>query len=102
MSALLQEDLDFAFVIVFSIEAAMKITVYGLIAGETAYLRSLWNVLDFVTVVIGVALAIIGDSGSSQLSSLRSLRTLRALRPIRVASRAPGMKVCKTYYYDAL
>jgi Ion transport protein len=93
--SLLQDTLDITFVIIFAVEAAMKIMVYGLLLDKTAYLRSAWNVLDFVTVVVGVALACVGESGTSHLSSLRSLRTLRALRPIRVASRAPGMKVCK-------
>jgi hypothetical protein len=70
----------------------MKIVVYGLLFSSNAYLRSAWNLLDFVTVVVGIVLGCVGQN-QAQLSSLRSLRTLRALRPIRMASRAPGMKV---------
>ena len=70
----------------------MKIVVYGLFLPKNSYLKSAWNCLDFLTVVVGVFLVFASDT-NSQLASLRSLRTLRALRPIRMASRAPGMKV---------
>ena len=90
--AALQAIADKCFVVVFAIEAAMKIIVYGLLLAPNAYLKSPWNVLDFVTVVVGIVLVAVGDGRNSQLASLRSLRTLRALRPIRMASRAPGMK----------
>lgn len=70
----------------------MKIMTYGIWFHPNAYLKSAWNVLDGVTVVVGIIIVSIGDSGGD-LASLRSLRTLRALRPIRMASRAPGMKV---------
>ena len=89
---LAQTDLDFSFVVIFAVEAAMKIVVYGLIMPPNSYLKSAWNVLDFLTVVVGVVLLTVRDI-NSQFTSLRSLRTLRALRPIRMASRAPGMKV---------
>jgi hypothetical protein len=91
-SCLVQVAADLFFVVIFALEAMMKITVYGLLFSSNAYLKSAWNVLDFVTVVVGIVLACLGQE-STQLSSLRSLRTLRALRPIRMASRAPGMKV---------
>lgn len=88
----MQVTIDFWFGIIFTAEAAAKIVVYGLAFGENAYIKSPWNVLDFMTVVVGNLLILIGDA-SGQFSSLKSLRTLRALRPIRMASRWPGMKV---------
>ena len=77
---------------IFTCEAAAKIIVYGLLLQPCAYFRSAWNILDFLTVVVGIVLLTVGDT-DGQLTSLKSLRTLRALRPIRMASRAPGMKV---------
>jgi Ion transport protein len=94
-----QAQLDLSFVIAFTIEATMKIIVYGLIMARDAYLKSAWNVLDFITILVGVFLIFASDV-NSQLSSLRSLRTLRALRPIRMASRAPGMKVRCSWHHD--
>lgn len=90
---LLQNNADFCFVIIFTCEAVTKIIVYGLLLQPGAYLKSPWNILDFMTVVVGIVLLSVSDA-DGQLTSLKSLRTLRALRPIRMASRAPGMKVC--------
>lgn len=89
----LQKNADFCFIIIFTCEAVTKIIVYGLLLQPGAYLKSPWNILDFVTVVVGIVLLSVSDA-DGQLTSLKSLRTLRALRPIRMASRAPGMKVC--------
>lgn len=88
----MQKTIDFWFGIIFTAEAAAKIFVYGLAFGKQAYIKSPWNVLDFMTVVVGNLLILLGDA-SGNFSSLKSLRTLRALRPIRMASRWPGMKV---------
>jgi len=91
----LQKTIDMWFVIIFTCEAVSKIIVYGLLLQPGAYLKSPWNILDFATVIVGIVLLTVGDT-DGQLTSLKSLRTLRALRPIRMASRAPGMKVCWT------
>jgi hypothetical protein len=48
--------MDIVFVVVFSIEAVLKILVKGvLFTGPDAYMRNAWNVLDFIVVVTGVA-----------------------------------------------
>jgi hypothetical protein len=93
ISSVLQERVDAFFVVTFATEAAMKIVAYGLVFEKNAYLRSPWNILDFVTALVGIILISFGRTGE-QFASLRSIRTLRALRPFRMASRAPGMKVC--------
>lgn len=92
----MQSVIDFWFGIIFTAEAAAKIVVYGLALGKGAYIKSPWNVLDFMTVVVGNLLILLGEA-SGNFSSLKSLRTLRALRPIRMASRWPGMKVSCFY-----
>lgn len=95
----MQKSIDFWFGIIFTAEAAAKIVVYGLAFEKNAYIRSPWNVLDFMTVVVGNLLMLVGDA-SGNFKSLKSLRTLRALRPIRMASRWPGMKVtCHTIWF---
>uniref|UniRef100_A0A8C5XIE4 Voltage-dependent L-type calcium channel subunit alpha n=1 Tax=Microcebus murinus TaxID=30608 RepID=A0A8C5XIE4_MICMU len=48
------EKLEYFFLIIFSIEAAMKIVAYGFLFHQDAYLRSGWNVLDFTIVFLGV------------------------------------------------
>lgn len=48
------EYLDMVFVVLFAVEALLKILVCGFIAnGPGSYLRSGWNMLDFLIVVLG-------------------------------------------------
>jgi len=49
----LQELLEYVFLVIFTLEAMMKIIAYGFVSHPGAYLRSGWNVLDFVIVIIG-------------------------------------------------
>lgn len=39
--------------VIFTIETFMKILAYGLILHPNAYIRSGWNLLDFVIVIVG-------------------------------------------------
>lgn len=49
--------LDIIFLVLFSLEAAIKIIVHGfLFAGPQSYIRNPWNMLDFLIVLVGVAL----------------------------------------------
>lgn len=48
-----QETVEYAFLIVFTIETFLKIIAYGLVMHQNAYVRNGWNMLDFVIVVIG-------------------------------------------------
>lgn len=48
-----QERIEYVFVVIFTMEAILKIIAYGFVLHSGAYLRNGWNVLDFVIVVIG-------------------------------------------------
>lgn len=48
-----QERTEFIFLIIFTMEAVLKIIAYGFVLHPDAYLRNFWNVLDFSIVVIG-------------------------------------------------
>ena len=65
----------------------MKIYAFGFINGYKTYLRSWWNVLDFVIVCSFILESI-------QLSDLnmRGVRTFRILRPLKVAQFIPSLK----------
>ena len=41
------------FLVVFTVEAVMKMMAYGFLLHPGAYLRNGWNLLDFIIVVIG-------------------------------------------------
>uniref|UniRef100_A0A671L010 Ion transport domain-containing protein n=1 Tax=Sinocyclocheilus anshuiensis TaxID=1608454 RepID=A0A671L010_9TELE len=51
------ETVEYAFLIIFTIETFLKIIAYGLVMHQNAYVRNGWNMLDFVIVVIGYVLS---------------------------------------------
>uniref|UniRef100_A0A8C3IX69 Voltage-dependent T-type calcium channel subunit alpha-1G n=1 Tax=Chrysemys picta bellii TaxID=8478 RepID=A0A8C3IX69_CHRPI len=78
------------------LQMTVKVVALGLCFGEKAYLKSSWNVLDGVLVlisVIDILVSLVSDSGTKILGMLRVLRLLRTLRPLRVISRAQGLKL---------
>jgi hypothetical protein len=73
--------------VIFALECLLKISAHGLIYGKLTYLRSFWNILDFVIVLQSIA----GDVG-------RLFRLIRVLRPLRTIKRIPTLRM----YADAL
>jgi len=49
----LQEQIEYVFLVIFTIESIIKIIAYGFVLHPYAYLRSAWNMLDFTIVVVG-------------------------------------------------
>nr|XP_004655660.1 voltage-dependent T-type calcium channel subunit alpha-1G isoform X7 [Jaculus jaculus] len=87
---------NYIFTAVFLAEMTVKVVALGWCCGEHAYLRSSWNVLDGLLVlisVIDILVSMVSDSGTKILGMLRVLRLLRTLRPLRVISRAQGLKL---------
>uniref|UniRef100_A0A673M022 Voltage-dependent T-type calcium channel subunit alpha-1G-like n=1 Tax=Sinocyclocheilus rhinocerous TaxID=307959 RepID=A0A673M022_9TELE len=75
---------------------AVKVVALGWCFGNKTYLKSSWNILDGMLVmisVIDILVSMISSSGTKILGMLRVLRLLRTLRPLRVISRAPGLKL---------
>lgn len=79
-------DTDKFFTPVFVLEAVMKIIAHGLLFHKGAYLRSGWNIIDALVVLVSIATYIF-------TVRLKWLRALRAIRPLRVISRFSGMKI---------
>ncbi|CAF5030977.1 unnamed protein product [Rotaria sp. Silwood1] len=55
-----------------------------------SYLRSPWNVMDFIVVVTGLATISIKKDSSFDL---RTLRAVRVLRPLKLVSGIPSLQV---------
>ncbi|KAF7249819.1 Voltage-dependent L-type calcium channel subunit alpha-1D [Varanus komodoensis] len=53
ISCVFQEKVEYAFLIIFTIETFLKIIAYGLLLHPNAYVRNGWNLLDFVIVIVG-------------------------------------------------
>ncbi|XP_035238342.1 voltage-dependent L-type calcium channel subunit alpha-1D-like isoform X26 [Anguilla anguilla] len=99
------ETVEYAFLIIFTIETFLKIIAYGLVMHQNAYVRNGWNMLDFIIVVVGlfsVFLEVLtkeGDAGSHQSGGkpggfdVKALRAFRVLRPLRLVSGVPSLQV---------
>ncbi|XP_012872760.1 PREDICTED: voltage-dependent L-type calcium channel subunit alpha-1S [Dipodomys ordii] len=107
------EKLEYFFLIVYSIEAAMKIIAYGFLFHPDAYLRSGWNVLDFTIVFLGVFTVILEQvnviqTHTAPLSNkgagldVKALRAFRVLRPLRLVSGVPSLQVVLNSIFQAM
>ena len=92
--------MDHFFTWLFFAEMSVKVVAMGFVCGEGTYLRSPWNQVDFVIVMVSL-LVLLADS-VPQLHHLRILRVLRVLRPLRLISRNAGMKLIITSLFKAM
>lgn len=77
------------FAAIFAVEMVVKIVAKGFVVHKGAYLRSGWNVLDFIIVVSSLISLPLKDQN---VGVVRVIRTFRVMRPLRAVSRAPGLK----------
>ncbi|CAC5406311.1 CACNA1D [Mytilus coruscus] len=86
------ERVEYIFLVIFTLEAIMKIIAYGFALHSGAYLRNGWNILDFIIVVIGL-FSILFKELNLKGFDVKALRAFRVLRPLRLVSRAPSLQV---------
>ncbi|XP_069101378.1 muscle calcium channel subunit alpha-1-like isoform X5 [Argopecten irradians] len=86
------ENVEYIFLVIFTLEAVMKIIAYGFALHAGAYLRNGWNILDFIIVVIGIISTILSWLNIHGFD-VKALRAFRVLRPLRLVSRAPSLQV---------
>lgn len=83
--------LDINLTSIFALEAAVKIIAFGFAkCGSRSYIRSLWNQLDFVIVIISIVSTMLP---TSNLQAIKIVRLMKVLRPLRVISRNEGLKI---------
>ncbi|XP_072571307.1 voltage-dependent L-type calcium channel subunit alpha-1D-like isoform X2 [Paramormyrops kingsleyae] len=98
------ERVEYVFMVIFTIETFLKILAYGLILHPNAYIRSGWNLLDFVIVIVGLfSMVLEGTSNKSGEShhtggkpgglDVKALRAFRVLRPLRLVSGVPSLQI---------
>lgn len=89
----LQDNTEYIFLVIFTVECAMKIIAQGFVLHQKSYLHDPWNWIDFTVVVIGLAQAFVSLSTQEGNSSVLSgLRTVRMLRPLRTLTALPNMR----------
>jgi hypothetical protein len=97
------DQVEIYFLVLFTFEMTVKIVALGFAFHKRAYLRDLWNWLDFTVVVTGwVSILLLMVPGSANLGFLSTLRAVRVLRPLRTINRVPGMKVLVRSLLDAI
>uniref|UniRef100_A0A8C4YGC5 Voltage-dependent L-type calcium channel subunit alpha n=1 Tax=Gopherus evgoodei TaxID=1825980 RepID=A0A8C4YGC5_9SAUR len=98
------EQVEYVFLIIFTVETFLKIIAYGLVLHPSAYIRNGWNLLDFVIVVVGLFSVVLeqashkpGDahhmSGKPGGFDVKALRAFRVLRPLRLVSGVPSLHI---------
>ena len=76
---------EYVFTALFAMELVLKVIAFGFVLHKGSYLRSSWNILDFVIVVMSF-LSIFLDGNYS------ALRVVRVLRPLRSIEQFPGLR----------
>ncbi|GFX25695.1 voltage-dependent calcium channel type A subunit alpha-1 [Trichonephila clavipes] len=89
-SEIREETTEPYFLGIFCSETLLKILALGFILHKGAYLRNIWNIMDFVVVVTGI---INITAEESENLDLRMLRSFRVLRPLKLVSRTPSLQV---------
>uniref|UniRef100_A0A671VY25 Voltage-dependent L-type calcium channel subunit alpha n=1 Tax=Sparus aurata TaxID=8175 RepID=A0A671VY25_SPAAU len=99
------EQVEYVFLVIFTIETFTKILAYGLVMHPSAYIRSGWNFLDFVIVIVGL-FSVIAEAmtdhkpgeahhaaGKPGGLDVKALRAFRVLRPLRLVSGVPSLQI---------
>uniref|UniRef100_A0A3B4C587 Voltage-dependent L-type calcium channel subunit alpha n=2 Tax=Pygocentrus nattereri TaxID=42514 RepID=A0A3B4C587_PYGNA len=95
------EQVEYVFLIIFTIETFLKILAYGLVMHPSSYIRNGWNLLDFVIVIVGLFSVVLetvthkpGEAhhmpGKPGGLDVKALRAFRVLRPLRLVSGVPS------------
>ncbi|VDN51801.1 unnamed protein product [Dracunculus medinensis] len=81
---------------IFCLECLLKIIAFGFILHKGSYLRSGWNIMDFIVVVSGAVTMMPFTPASNEgggTIDLRTLRAVRVLRPLKLVSGIPSLQV---------
>ncbi|PWA32419.1 hypothetical protein CCH79_00020431 [Gambusia affinis] len=108
LCSVFQEQVEYVFLIIFTIETFLKILAYGLVMHPSSYIRNGWNLLDFVIVIVGlfsVVLETMTHKSSGEQATthhmpgkpggldVKALRAFRVLRPLRLVSGVPSLQI---------
>ncbi|GLV41113.1 cacophony [Carabus blaptoides fortunei] len=75
------------FLLIFCVEASLKILALGFVLHRGSYLRNIWNIMDFFVVVTGFLTMVPQNYFEVDL---RTLRAIRVLRPLKLVSGIPS------------
>jgi hypothetical protein len=82
---------------VFTVEFICRVMAHGLILTKNAYLKSGWNIMDTVVLVVAWLQEITGES-----NNVKVLRVAQALKPLRLIKRNPSMRAIVSVFLQNL
>ena len=92
---LLLKKFDNVITLLFTLEAILKIVTLGFIRnGPHSYIRSPWNMIDFLIVIVSIIDFL--EQQTSSASTIKTLRVARLLRPIRIIATNRALKSALT------
>ncbi|XP_041859710.1 voltage-dependent L-type calcium channel subunit alpha-1D [Melanotaenia boesemani] len=99
------EQVEYVFLVIFTVETFTKILAYGLVMHPSAYIRSGWNLLDFIIVIVGL-FSVMAEGATDHKPGeahhaagkpggldVKALRAFRVLRPLRLVSGVPSLQI---------
>ncbi|XP_037083301.1 voltage-dependent calcium channel type A subunit alpha-1-like isoform X2 [Pollicipes pollicipes] len=92
MLAIKLEATESVFLCIFCVEASLKIMALGFVLHKGAYLRNIWNIMDFIVVVTGLV-TLLADKQLTSGVDFRTLRAIRVLRPLKLVNGIPSLQV---------
>jgi len=89
------ETINYACTVIYLLEAFFKIIAMGFVLDENSYMRTGWNIMDFVISLIGYLIFTFKDryrflemiAINVNLKALRILRLIRPLRTLKASQR---------------
>ncbi|CAH8493715.1 unnamed protein product [Heterobilharzia americana] len=81
------EQTETYFLIIFCVEALLKIVALGFLFHRKAYLRNIWNIMDFIVVVTGLLAYILPNLNQP------AVRALRVLRPLKLVTGFESLQI---------
>jgi hypothetical protein len=94
--------IDYFMTACFTLEMVLKILTFGFaFNGSDSYLRSGWNIIDFI-VILSALISLIPNDNTASFKALKLLRTFRVLRPLRMVQRHKGLKVAIIALFKSL
>lgn len=98
ISSDLADNTELIFLILYTMEMALKIQALGFIIPPDSYIKDYWNILDFVIVLTSYLPYVM----EGQSANITVLRAFRVLRPLRTISKMKKLRVILEVIFDSM
>ena len=82
----LEKTLSMVYLVIFVLEFVLKVVAKGFILKKYSYMRSAWNLLDFICLLTAIM-----EQTPANVKTFLVLRSLRVLKPLRSIKAMPSL-----------